>query len=91
MDESVSIFRMPVSHVFLVPRGTVLLGTVETGVVHVGDIMEIIEVEGGERWACYVRGIEVYRKDVAEGKAGEQVGVFVDGVDYRQIPRACIL
>ena len=84
-------FLMPVEHVFSITgRGTVATGRIETGVIHVGDEMEIIGLGAdGKKTVC--TGVEMFRKLLDEGEAGDNVGLLLRGIDKNEIKRGMVL
>ena len=84
-------FLMPVEDVFSITgRGTVATGRIETGVIHVGDEMEIIGLGAdGKKTVC--TGVEMFRKLLDEGEAGDNVGLLLRGIDKNEIKRGMVL
>jgi elongation factor Tu len=84
-------FLMPVEDVFSITgRGTVATGRVETGVVHTGDELQVIGLGAdGRKTVC--TGVEMFRKILDEGQAGDNVGLLLRGVDKKEIKRGQIL
>ena len=84
-------FLMPVEDVFSITgRGTVATGRIETGVVHVGDELEIIGLGAdGKKTVC--TGVEMFRKLLDEGEAGDKVGLLLRGIDKNEIRRGMVL
>ncbi len=84
-------FLMPVEDVFSITgRGTVATGRIETGVIHTGDEMEMIGL-GAEGRKTVCTGVEMFRKILDEGQAGDNVGLLLRGVDKKDIKRGMIL
>ncbi len=84
-------FLMPVEDVFSITgRGTVATGRVETGVVHVGDPVEIIGL-GAEKLTSTITGVEMFRKLLDQGEAGDNVGLLLRGIDKDQIKRGMVI
>ncbi len=84
-------FLMPVEDVFSIKgRGTVATGRVERGVVHVGDEIEIVGLKPDIE-KTVVTGVEMFRKTLDEGRAGDNVGVLLRGVDREEIERGQVL
>ena len=83
-------FLMPVEDVFSITgRGTVATGRIETGVVHVGDELEIIGLGAdGKKTVC--TGVEMFRKLLDEGEAGDNVGLLLRGIDKNEIKRGMV-
>ena len=84
-------FLMPVEDVFSITgRGTVATGRIETGDVHVGDELEIIGLGAdGKKTVC--TGVEMFRKLLDEGEAGDNVGLLLRGIDKNEIKRGMVL
>ena len=84
-------FLMPVEDVFSITgRGTVATGRIETGVVYVGDELEIIGLGAdGKKTVC--TGVEMFRKLLDEGEAGDNVGLLLRGIDKNEIKRGMVL
>ncbi|WP_294143205.1 elongation factor Tu [uncultured Sanguibacteroides sp.] len=84
-------FLMPVEDVFSITgRGTVATGRIETGVVHVGDELEMIGLGAdGKKTVC--TGVEMFRKLLDDGEAGDNVGLLLRGVDKNEIKRGMVL
>ncbi|MCR5498264.1 MAG: elongation factor Tu [Paludibacteraceae bacterium] len=84
-------FLMPVEDVFSITgRGTVATGRVETGIIKVGDEVEIIGL-GAEKLKSTVTGVEMFRKLLDQGQAGDNVGLLLRGIDKDQIKRGMVL
>ena len=84
-------FLMPVEDVFSITgRGTVATGRIETGIIKVGDEIEIIGL-GAEKMKSTVTGVEMFRKLLDEGEAGDNVGLLLRGIDKAQIKRGMVL
>ncbi len=84
-------FLMPVEDVFSITgRGTVATGRVETGIIKVGDEVEIIGL-GAEKMKSTVTGVEMFRKLLDQGEAGDNVGLLLRGIDKDQIKRGMVL
>ncbi|MCH8883027.1 MAG: elongation factor Tu [SAR324 cluster bacterium] len=83
-------FLMPVEDVFSISgRGTVATGRVERGVVKVGDTVEIVGIKATE--SSVVTGVEMFRKLLDEGRAGDNIGVLLRGVKREEIERGQVL
>ena len=83
-------FLMPVEDVFSITgRGTVATGRVETGVVKVGDEVQILGL--GEDKKSVVTGVEMFRKLLDQGEAGDNVGLLLRGIDKTEIKRGMVL
>lgn len=84
-------FLMPVEDVFTITgRGTVVTGRVERGVVKVGDEVEIIGLQDEPR-KTVVTGIEMFRKVLDQGEAGDNIGVLLRGVDRKEVERGQVI
>jgi elongation factor Tu len=84
-------FLMPVEDVFSITgRGTVATGRIETGKIHTGDEIEIIGL-GAENRKTICTGVEMFRKILDDGQAGDNVGLLLRGVDKKEIKRGQIL
>ncbi|MCY9807505.1 elongation factor Tu [Lentilactobacillus senioris] len=84
-------FLMPVEDVFTITgRGTVASGRIERGVVKIGDEVEIVGLTD-EATKTTVTGLEMFRKTLDEGQAGDNVGVLLRGVDRDQVVRGQVL
>ncbi len=84
-------FLMPVEDVFSITgRGTVATGRIETGIVHTGDELQLIGL-GAEGRKTVCTGVEMFRKILDEGQAGDNVGLLLRGVDKKEIKRGQIL
>ncbi|MBR4786658.1 MAG: elongation factor Tu, partial [Bacteroidales bacterium] len=84
-------FMMPVEDVFSITgRGTVATGRIETGIVHTGDELEMIGL-GAEKRKTVCTGVEMFRKILDEGEAGDNVGLLLRGVDKKEIKRGMVL
>ena len=84
-------FLMPVEDVFSITgRGTVATGRVERGVVKVGDTVEIVGLTEEKR-SVVVTGVEMFRKLLDQGEAGDNIGVLLRGVQRNEIERGQVL
>ncbi len=84
-------FLMPVEDVFSITgRGTVATGRIEQGVVHTGDTVEIVGIHD-QTSSTVVTGVEMFRKILDEGQAGDNVGCLLRGVDREAIERGQVL
>ncbi len=84
-------FLMPVEDVFSITgRGTVATGRIETGLVHTGDELQLIGL-GAEGRKTVCTGVEMFRKILDDGQAGDNVGLLLRGVDKKEIKRGQIL
>jgi elongation factor Tu len=84
-------FLMPVEDVFSITgRGTVATGRIEQGVVHTGDTVEIVGIHP-ETNSTVVTGVEMFRKILDEGQAGDNVGCLLRGVGREDIERGQVL
>ena len=83
-------FLMPVEDVFSITgRGTVATGRVETGIVKVGDEVQILGL--GEDKKSVVTGVEMFRKLLDQGEAGDNVGLLLRGIDKKEIRRGMVI
>jgi len=83
-------FLMPVEDVFSISgRGTVVTGRVERGVIKVGEEIEIIGIRATQKTTC--TGVEMFRKLLDEGRAGENVGVLLRGTKRDEVERGQVL
>ena len=83
-------FLMPVEDVFSITgRGTVATGRVERGIVKVGDEVELVGL--GETKKTTVTGVEMFRKSLDQGQAGDNIGALLRGVDKTEIQRGQVL
>ena len=84
-------FLMPVEDVFSITgRGTVATGRIETGIIHTSDEVEIIGVGEG-KMKSVVTGVEMFRKILDEGEAGDNVGLLLRGIDKKDIKRGMVI
>ncbi|MBS0010241.1 MAG: elongation factor Tu [Bacteroidales bacterium] len=84
-------FLLPVEDVFSITgRGTVATGRIETGVVNTGDELEMIGL-GANKRKTVCTGVEMFRKILDRGEAGDNVGLLLRGVDKREIKRGMVL
>ena len=83
-------FLMPIEDVFSISgRGTVVTGRVERGVVNVGDELEIVGIRDTKKSTC--TGVEMFRKLLDRGEAGDNVGVLLRGIDREGVERGQVL
>ena len=83
-------FLMPIEDVFSIAgRGTVVTGRVERGVVKVGEEVEIVGIKETSKTTC--TGVEMFRKLLDEGRAGDNVGVLLRGVKRTEVERGQVL
>ncbi len=83
-------FLMPIEDVFSISgRGTVVTGRVERGVLHVGDDIEIVGIRPTQKTTC--TGIEMFRKLLDEGEAGDNIGVLLRGTKREEVERGQVL
>ena len=83
-------FLMPIEDVFSISgRGTVATGRVERGIVHVGDEIEIVGIKDTVKTTC--TGVEMFRKLLDEGQAGDNIGALLRGVKREEIERGQVL
>jgi len=84
-------FLMPVEDVFSITgRGTVATGRIETGVVKTGEEVELVGL-GTEKFKSVCTGVEMFRKILDRGEAGDNVGLLLRGVDKKQIKRGMVI
>ncbi|WP_413511371.1 elongation factor Tu [Myroides odoratus] len=84
-------FLMPVEDVFTITgRGTVATGRIETGVANTGDSVEIIGM-GADKLTSTVTGVEMFRKILDRGEAGDNVGLLLRGIDKADIRRGMVI
>ena len=84
-------FLMPIEDVFSITgRGTVATGRIETGVANTGDSVEIIGM-GAEKLKSTITGVEMFRKILDRGEAGDNVGILLRGVEKSQISRGMVI
>jgi len=83
-------FLMPVEDVFTITgRGTVGTGRIERGVIHTGDKVEIVGIR--ETRSTVVTGVEMFRKILDEGQAGDNVGLLLRGVEKKDLERGMVI
>src|SRR6056300_582716 len=83
-------FLMPIEDVFTISgRGTVVTGRIETGIVNTGDPLEIVGIKDTTTTTC--TGVEMFRKSLDEGRAGENCGVLLRGVERDAVQRGQVL
>jgi elongation factor Tu len=81
---------MPIEDVFSISgRGTVVTGRIETGIVHVGDEIEIVGIRPTQKTTC--TGVEMFRKMLDQGEAGDNVGVLLRGTKRDDVERGQVL
>jgi len=84
-------FLMPVEDVFSITgRGTVATGRIETGVANSGDTVDIIGM-GAEKLQSTITGVEMFRKILDRGEAGDNVGLLLRGIEKTQIKRGMVI
>jgi elongation factor Tu len=98
MDEYIPVPERPVDQPFLMPiedvfsisgRGTVVTGRIERGIVKVGDEIEIVGIKPTQKTTC--TGVEMFRKLLDEGQAGDNVGVLLRGTKRDEVERGQVL
>jgi elongation factor Tu len=98
MDEYIPVPERPVDQPFLLPiedvfsisgRGTVVTGRVERGVIKVGEEVEIVGIRDTQKTTC--TGVEMFRKLLDEGQAGDNVGVLLRGTKREEVERGQVL
>ena len=83
-------FLMPIEDVFTISgRGTVVTGRIETGIVNTGDSLEIVGIKETTETTC--TGVEMFRKSLDEGRAGENCGILLRGVEREAVERGQVL
>ena len=83
-------FLLPIEDVFSISgRGTVVTGRVERGIIHVGDEVEIVGIHDTTKTTC--TGVEMFRKLLDEGRAGDNVGVLLRGTKRDEVERGQVL
>ena len=83
-------FLMPIEDVFTISgRGTVVTGRIETGIVNTGDPLEIVGIKDTTETTC--TGVEMFRKSLDEGRAGENCGILLRGVERDAVERGQVL
>jgi elongation factor Tu len=83
-------FQMPIEDVFSITgRGTVVTGKVEHGVIHTGDEVEIVGIRPTTKTVC--TGVEMFRKILDEGQAGDNIGALLRGTKKEDVERGQVL
>jgi elongation factor Tu len=83
-------FLMPIEDVFSITgRGTVVTGKVEQGMVHTGDEVEIVGIKDTQKTVC--TGVEMFRKILDEGQAGDNIGALLRGTKKEEVERGQVL
>jgi len=83
-------FLMPIEDVFSISgRGTVVTGRVERGIIHVGDTVEIVGIRETTKTVC--TGVEMFRKLLDEGQAGDNIGVLLRGTKRDEVERGQVV
>ena len=83
-------FLMPIEDVFSISgRGTVVTGRVERGIIHVGDEVEIVGLRPTQKTVC--TGLEMFRKLLDEGRAGDNIGVLLRGTKRDEVERGQVV
>jgi elongation factor Tu len=83
-------FIMPIEDVFSISgRGTVVTGRVERGIIHTGDEVEIVGIKDTQKTTC--TGVEMFRKLLDEGRAGENIGALLRGTKREEVERGQVL
>jgi len=84
-------FLMPIEDVFTITgRGTVATGRIETGVAKTGEAVEIIGM-GADKLTSTITGVEMFRKILDRGEAGDNVGLLLRGIDKKDIKRGMVI
>jgi elongation factor Tu len=83
-------FQMPIEDVFSITgRGTVVTGKVEQGIIHTGDDVEIVGIKPTQKTVC--TGVEMFRKILDEGRAGDNIGALLRGTKKEEVERGQVL
>ena len=83
-------FLMPIEDVFSISgRGTVVTGRIERGVINVGDEVEIVGIKATQKSVC--TGVEMFRKLLDRGEAGDNIGALLRGIDREAVERGQVL
>ena len=83
-------FLMPIEDVFSISgRGTVVTGRIEAGIIKTGEEMEIIGIKATQKSVC--TGVEMFRKLLDTGEAGDNVGILLRGIEREQVERGQVL
>ena len=84
-------FLMPIEDVFtIIGRGTVATGRIETGIANTGDAVEIIGM-GADKLTSTITGVEMFKKILDRGEAGDNVGLLLRGIDKKDIRRGMVI
>ena len=84
-------FLMPIEDVFTITgRGTVATGRIETGIANTGDAVEIIGM-GADKLSSTITGVEMFKKILDRGEAGDNVGLLLRGIDKKDIRRGMVI
>ena len=91
LRENEKPFLMPVEDVFSITgRGTVVTGRIETGIIHVGDPVEITGLQE-KSMTSTCTGVEMFRKLLDQGEAGDNVGLLLRGIDKKDVKRGMVV
>src|SRR3977135_1466182 len=83
-------FQMPIEDVFSITgRGTVVTGKVEQGIIHTGDDVEIVGIRATQKTVC--TGVEMFRKILDQGQAGDNIGALLRGTKKEEVERGQVL
>jgi elongation factor Tu len=83
-------FLMPIEDVFTITgRGTVVTGRIETGIINTGDEIEIVGIKPTQKTVC--TGVEMFRKSLDEGRAGDNAGILLRGTKREEVERGQVL
>ena len=83
-------FLMPIEDIFSITgRGTVVTGRIETGRCKIGDEVELLGL--GENKKSTITGVEMFRKILEEGEAGDNVGLLLRGIDKDEVKRGMVV
>ena len=84
-------FLMPIEDIFSITgRGTVVTGRIEAGTIHVGDPVELVGFGDAPRGTT-VTGVEMFRKLLDQGEAGDNVGLLLRGIDKKEVKRGEVI
>ena len=85
-------FLMPIEDVFSITgRGTVVTGRIEAGTIHVNDPAEIVGLSHDKPKTTVVTGVEMFRKLLDQGEAGDNVGLLLRGIDKKEVKRGEVI
>ena len=85
-------FSMPIEDVFTIKgRGTVVTGGISTGTIKISDTVQIVGMGAPENFTCVVTGIEMFKKELGQGMAGDNAGLLLRGIDKDQVRRGMVI